>query len=519
MEYLDHGYKEEIKVKGPSRQRTEEDCSKHIPDLPPEIVWKVLAKLPVLSLMRCREVCKQWKSTIEAPPLALLCESSKPVLLYHHPGHNPPGDQFNLQWKEVARFNKWHLKFHNTVTNEWEEAPIPFTVKDNVEADTLVAADGGLLCFSSRRAPDCFVVYNPLSEQLRGIRLPIDLLPTLPKGAIYETPFEYILFGMVVDRQSGNYQVVVSGIRQDVPQPTLIYDSELGLWKVCPGLPKLKNYLEESGVKLKKGEWRCRKRGVQCADNLYWFIHYERHRSPKVNGALLRFNVLLETWDVLQESGLSDYSPEFHMVGYMGEVILCDWTDEDCHEAMGNLEIEDLGAEIRLMDEDLVDLYHNLEPESYWKEFFPFRCLVEGDNFYIVHRHQMAYDISSRVLVYKPNEMDDDKRFTWLPEWQDLSDENQLWTFTPTLRADHTDELYFQFSCGDLISFLYVYVDRLIKEWELHLLNLRRVRIMHSGRLKINEMDRSVVFSLPEEYVVHQVTDSSLNNQSAVRGS
>lgn len=144
---------------------------------------------------------------------------------------------------------------------------------------------------------------------------------------------------------------------------------------------------------------------------------------------------MLETWDVLQESGLSDYSPEFHMVGYMGEVILCDWTDEDCHEAMGNLEIEDLGAEIRLMDEDLVDLYHNLEPESYWKEFFPFRCLVEGDNFYIVHRHQMAYDISSRVLVYKPNEMDDDKRFTWLPEWQDLSDENQLWTFTPTLRA------------------------------------------------------------------------------------
>lgn len=45
--------------------------------------------------------------------------------------------------------------------------------------------------------------------------------------------------------------------------------------------------------------------------------------------------------------------------------------------------------------------------------------------------------------------------------------------------SDHTDELYFQFSCGDLISFLYVYVDRLIKEWELHLLNLRRVRIMH----------------------------------------
>ncbi|BFI10673.1 hypothetical protein MPTK1_3g16460 [Marchantia polymorpha subsp. ruderalis] len=427
---------DETMDRGCSTGRMEkEHNSKHIPYLPPEIIWKILSKLQTVTIMRCREVCKQWKSTIETPSLALQFQSSKPVLLYHHPGHSSPkeGSCLGRKLAAAAGTRKWHLKFHNTVSNKWETHHLPFAIgNDNVEPDTLLAADGGLLCFSSKRSPNSIVVYNPLSQQWRQISLPASFLPTVFSEDHRGNPFECFLLGMVVDRNTGCYKVVVSGLALEIPQPTFTFDSRTGSWQASTG----EQGVDNNGVfggKMRIGEWRRKKRGVQCGGNLYWFIQYERRMHPK-SGALLKYNVESQVWEVLMESGLSQcVLPEFHMAVHKGDVIMVNWNDSNCYRGVGHLEIENLGDEIKLMDYGLVSLYHNAEPEKFWKQFLPIKCLAEGGTFYIVHVHHLDCHIP-RVLVYRPSEPSG-KKFSWLPPWEDLRDDNLLWTFTPTLKA------------------------------------------------------------------------------------
>ncbi|OAE22182.1 hypothetical protein AXG93_3271s1250 [Marchantia polymorpha subsp. ruderalis] len=318
-------------------------------------------------------------------------------------------------------------------------SPVPV-----VQARTLVSpprpqlTEGGLLLgkeigsCSSKRSPNSIVVYNPLSQQWRQISLPASFLPTVFSEDHRGNPFECFLLGMVVDRNTGCYKVVVSGLALEIPQPTFTFDSRTGSWQASTG----EQGVDNNGVfggKMRIGEWRRKKRGVQCGGNLYWFIQYERRMHPK-SGALLKYNVESQVWEVLMESGLSQcVLPEFHMAVHKGDVIMVNWNDSNCYRGVGHLEIENLGDEIKLMDYGLVSLYHNAEPEKFWKQFLPIKCLAEGGTFYIVHVHHLDCHIP-RVLVYRPSEPSG-KKFSWLPPWEDLRDDNLLWTFTPTLKA------------------------------------------------------------------------------------
>ncbi|BBM99512.1 hypothetical protein MPTK1_1g21780 [Marchantia polymorpha subsp. ruderalis] len=373
--------------------------------LHPELVEQVLYKLPYSSLVKFRSVCKHWKDLIQCFPLAPKCRSPKSVLLYHHSGgirgHNGI-------WMGAL------LAFFNSKTNTWERRSLPF-----LGTRSFVASDEGLLCFSSKYEPEKFIVCNPLTKQWRELKLPSSVLPPIPRGAAYKNPFNYMLMGMIMNKETGHYKLVIAGFHEAGPSKSFIYDSSKSTWNVSAPLPLLPTTLND-------GEWICAGKSVCCNGNLYWFVHEIDDNHEQGVKALVKFNVEKEEWKVAQEAAPSPFFCSFQVAAQSESVVLVDWEDDQYWGYVngGPTELLELGSEMRLMDAKMVDLaFIDEETQPVWS-------VGQGELLYIVYDYGPQRK-GLKVLVYDQSK----GSITWLPPWRHLREHKSFWAFTPSLRA------------------------------------------------------------------------------------
>ncbi|KAL3695662.1 hypothetical protein R1sor_009738 [Riccia sorocarpa] len=297
---------------------------------PPELLQKVLAKLPLTSLLSCRSVSKEWKNLIETR-VVYEGHPGKPILFYHHPcGRLVPGGPFLSPC----------LIFPSYTSNTWKQETLPFD-----ETKELVAADGGLVCFSNEYSPDNFVIYNPLSKMWRELQLPSSVLPRLPRGSVFKDPFSSLLVGLSVNRDNGVYRLLVAGIHEDGPRNALMYDSSgTGSWKRCATVPPMQ-------TTFMNGEWRS-ERGVCLGGNLYWHV-YECSRDQIVKG-IVKYSVENDVWAFVRDKIPCELPSNFHITAHDASILpleLSRLARENLDISLSLDDFASLGAEIKQFTE------------------------------------------------------------------------------------------------------------------------------------------------------------------------
>ncbi|KAG6557645.1 hypothetical protein Mapa_000926 [Marchantia paleacea] len=376
--------------------------------LPPELLEKVLAKLPLTSLLSFRAVCSQWKSMIESPRIVYEGPPGKPVLFYHHPGGPLVAGGVRLPPS---------LMFPNYGSKTWKRESLPFSDEKN----NLVASDGGLLVFSSDYNPDTFIIYNPLSKRWREIQLPSSVLPRLPRGAIFQDPFSFMLVGLTVNRDTGVYKLLVAGIHEDGPRDALSYDSSLRDWQRCASVPPM-------ATSLTNGEW-ISERGLCCGGHLYWHVY--ESSSNQIIKALLKYYVETNVWAVVQELTPCDLPSDFHITAHDGNILLLDWSDRDnFDENIGLSDLQSLGLEVKQLihveNLGLVDLIYDASEGTH----HPSKSIAEGECLYTVYDSLAFEDLSHKVVEYNSRT----NVLTWLPPMDFIPNPYSLCAFAPSLK-------------------------------------------------------------------------------------
>ncbi|KAG0610475.1 hypothetical protein M758_7G068800 [Ceratodon purpureus] len=199
--------------------------------LPPHLIEKILAWLPIPSFLRFRTVCKTWNKLLQSPGFLREC--------YDVPSQGPWFLMFkNDHYREAATYNPsldcWH--------------PIPLLIASAPgQISFHVAAAGGLLCYYAAEC-DSVVVCNPLTRCWR--KLP----PTLRIQFFQPV-------GMVIDRATQQYKVVVAGIwaTYGACYPTAeVFDSTTNTWTITSNTPP---------------NFPLHPPGILCNDTLYWRCH------------------------------------------------------------------------------------------------------------------------------------------------------------------------------------------------------------------------------------------------------
>ncbi|KAL3697717.1 hypothetical protein R1sor_011793 [Riccia sorocarpa] len=350
--------------------------------LHPELMEQVLYKLPFSSLVKFRSVCKRWKDLIQSFPLAPKTPP-KSVPFYHHSG----GIRGNHGiWMGSL------LAFFNSETNTWERRSLPF-----LGTRSLVACD-----------------------------------EVVPRGAAFKNPFNYMLMGMVMNKDTGHYKLVVTGLHEVGPQKTFIYDSSTTSWKVSTPLSPLPPVLAMmTDDTADDGEWISSGKSVTCQGNLYWFIReidaYDN--QDQVMKAIVRFNMEKEEWKVVQDALPTPYLCSFQLAAVDESVLLLDWEDDQywgpLEEYVIASELHELGPETRYMDDKLVDL------GSIDQETQPVWSVGQGELLYIVYDYKGPAKKGLKLLVYDLSK----ESITWLPTWKHLREHKSFWAFTPSLKA------------------------------------------------------------------------------------
>ena len=152
-------------------------------NLPDHLIERVLTRLPVAIFFKFRCVCKSWHNLLYSPV-------------------------FLQAYAEAPTQSPWFLMFtdddyrdgstFDPILNKWHHIPFPSLPQN--ETFFPAAAAGGLVCFGCYADGwKTFVVCNPLTKAWR--ELPPMLNP----------PFRLYTVGMVVDRDTKSYKVLVAG--------------------------------------------------------------------------------------------------------------------------------------------------------------------------------------------------------------------------------------------------------------------------------------------------------------------
>ncbi|KAL2610638.1 hypothetical protein R1flu_029211 [Riccia fluitans] len=249
--------------------------------LPPDLISRVVGKLPLKCLWLLRSVCSSWKTMIENGQIVYDGPPSKSVIFYCQPA----------------------LRFY-CEAGELKEGCSEscfVTVADcceiSVEQSVLMAAGGGLLCFTcfSTKRPDTLVIYNPLTQKWRGLKVPSPVFPIVgdDEAIFIEDFYHLVLVGLFVDQKTGHYKLVVAGVETDGPRETHLYDSAKMEWRTAGPVPSLPKILPD-------GEWRA-DRGISCGGNIYWHVHEEGCADDVIQG-LLKFDLGMESWTFVKQS-------------------------------------------------------------------------------------------------------------------------------------------------------------------------------------------------------------------------
>lgn len=151
--------------------------------LPDDILERVVARLPLRSLVRMQAVSKKWKTKLQSARFIRQCELERERVV--------PTEWF-LTFTATACFA------YESRLSRWHSLPLGFLPCDITPRSPLAAADG-LICLSS---PTKVIICNPVSRFWRDVPLPPHL------GLVS-------VAGLVVDRVAGAYKLVVVGEGSD----------------------------------------------------------------------------------------------------------------------------------------------------------------------------------------------------------------------------------------------------------------------------------------------------------------
>ncbi|KAL3676638.1 hypothetical protein R1sor_026586 [Riccia sorocarpa] len=258
------------------------------PQLPVDVLDKVLTKLPVSTLMSFRQVCKRWNSVIHSVRFAQQCHSVKPIVFCFYPDDNGDGS-----WFEQSSY----LAIPDTKSNAWKRHYL------DVGSIELVAADQGLLCFRLRMGNILFV-HNPLRRKWGSIVVHVkpdaDEFSWSPRGT-------RMLVGLIVNQETGNYKLVVGftgkqTLQDEDPGGTHVYDSQSFTWTsahLSPEFPPLPRTIRANDDRnWKISEW---KPGVSITfgGNVYWAVEQTSQDQFKdFFRILVKYDFKIGSWTV-----------------------------------------------------------------------------------------------------------------------------------------------------------------------------------------------------------------------------
>lgn len=381
-----------------------------------EIVEKVLAKLPLSSLLQYRRVCKRWKESISSPKVARHYHDLKTTIFYCNPGY-----VFTFRGRRI-----WGpcLIIRNNRSGDWIRESLPFARRH--ETYHLVAAGGGLLGFCKGNKAEYIVVYNPLSKHWRALALPSPLLPRLPLGAYWCSPLRHILFGFMVNSDTGDYNLLVTGFHDEGPKITYIYDSSTKIWLQSnarfPSLPKRLN-----------GIWVNTDPAVSISDKLYWYVWERSLDNNDIIKGVAVFRFKDEVWKISIQSYSDSLPCGFHLAAFDGRVILMDWFDDTFHDLSypSNGLGCSLGEEIDVLPYSLFSELEHLGENSY----SPRKSFADGSTLFTLYKSTPVDVASPPPSFYAVGQYNPKDGHSLVPLIISPRDESNFGVFTPRLLA------------------------------------------------------------------------------------
>ncbi|CAM6112094.1 unnamed protein product [Calypogeia fissa] len=217
----------------------------------------VLSNLPFLSLIKLRCGCKKWNEIILS-------------------SNFPNGMHDNLSPKCVPlHFDEGFLVIFNSKKNAWEEQTLGF-LPVPPESIFLEVCSRGLICFRDLKTKE-FIVCNPISRRWKRVPLPPGITHNTIRGvsARFQRPVptkeggraaidaflrsygKEVVVGIINDRNSKSYKLIVGGILDGDNRATLLYDSLTNLWKKGGDVPKGVRFWESGKVVYSHGYFYC----------------------------------------------------------------------------------------------------------------------------------------------------------------------------------------------------------------------------------------------------------------------
>ncbi|KAL2608690.1 hypothetical protein R1flu_027263 [Riccia fluitans] len=256
--------------------------------LPRDVLEKVLAKLPVSSLMSFCRVCKRWKTLIRSNEFARRYLSVKPVIFRHHPRYQKLGPS--------RKEEKPYLEIPCAKTNVWKKHTLDFASEDV----DLVAADEGLICFKRSKSRSILFIYNPLTRHVRTLRV-----PEYSERSCWV--YEEMLVGLTVDPDTGNYRLLVGFIEMYLEEDeetrgTHIYDSLYSTWtstSLSPKLPYPDHPYDGDVYDWDMFTKWAPKASVRSGGNFYWVVEEITDSSrPRHFRFLVKYDIQESAWIV-----------------------------------------------------------------------------------------------------------------------------------------------------------------------------------------------------------------------------
>lgn len=359
--------------------------------LPDDVLDRVIARLPLATLIRMQTVCKMWRIKLRTASFIRLCEAES----------QPPRTE-------------WFLTFGNQKTgtvcfacdvhlSKWHTLPLGFLPFDLTNRSPLAAADG-LICLGAgwsttiRTAmPTKLVICNPVSRFWRDIALPPQLDPALSLLSVA---------GLVVSRLSGTYKLIVVGEVRRAETLTsgeikllvaYIFDSLSQQWKSyeteLDPLDSFASFLASHFRTLVGHSIRSILCSVVCEETVYCLTArpYQLHA----------FNVTISSWNRLKTSLPAEISGP-SLVARPGRLFLVGAYRHNQHDKGNNIGIWELDRETRRWN--VVDILLEAMRSSHGTKSPPRENPASDDVVLFVKwaTRFLAYNVSKKSWLWLP---------------------------------------------------------------------------------------------------------------------
>nr|XP_034597037.1 putative F-box protein At2g02030 isoform X2 [Setaria viridis] len=230
------------------------------PELFDEIVWEILIRLPVKSLVRFRSVSKAWRAIISDPSFRRRRATAKAL-------------------STNIRFYQWHLK-----KETWSTATLVygrhFPAGEFGTVSQMVHCDGLVLLSTNTKA----YVFNPATRD--AIALPESKRNAL---SLHDT---CLPIGLGMDASTGRYKVARAFYRPSDDDPMRMAAMGMEVFTIGGEDGSWREILEDPPY-LMASFWQA---AAHCKGCLFYFIDKKNHQNPPQG--LIRFNLQDETFGI-----------------------------------------------------------------------------------------------------------------------------------------------------------------------------------------------------------------------------